>query len=157
MLSFFKFLQKKVSWLKIRNLLHWLNDSRGFATWCLQITTPKVIQKCWKLFCQAVKLFSAEIWKMTACHVWADVMFRQPCIQASRASPAQKSRGLRVILFQKLFQGNIFCFLGDSFGRCIFEQYACETNLKKKRSVKLSWLVSGQKKRMLPNGVKEAV
>ena len=60
-LSFFKFLQKKVSWLGKRNFLHLLNESRGFATWFPQITTPKVIQKCWKLFCQAVKLFSAEI------------------------------------------------------------------------------------------------
>jgi hypothetical protein len=40
-----------------------------------------------------------------------------------------------VFKFQKLFQGYIFCFLGDSFGRCIFEQYASETDLKKKRSV----------------------
>ena len=67
-------------------------------------------------------------------------MFRQLHIWASRASPAQKQRGLRVVLFQKLFQGNISCFLGDSFGRCIFEQYARETNLKKKRSVNLSSL-----------------
>ena len=54
--------------------------------------------------------------KITACHFWAAVMLRQSRIQASRASPAQKSRGLRVVLFQKLFQGYIFCFLGDSFG-----------------------------------------
>ena len=64
-------------------------------------------------------------------------MLRQPRIWASRASPAQKMRGLRVVLFQKLFQGYIFCFLGDSFGQYIFEQYARETNLKKKRSVRL--------------------
>jgi hypothetical protein len=44
-----------------------------------------------------------------------------------------------VVLFQKLFQGKFFCFLGDSFGRCIFEQYAGETNLKKKRSVRACW------------------
>ena len=64
-------------------------------------------------------------------------MLRQPCIRASRASSAQKSKGLRVILFKKLFQGYIFCFLGDSFGQCIFEQYARETNLKKKRSLSM--------------------
>ena len=62
-------------------------------------------------------------------------MLRQPYFLASRASIAQKSRGLRVVLFQKLFQGSIFCFLGDLIGRCIFEQYARETNLKKKCSV----------------------
>ena len=64
-------------------------------------------------------------------------MLRQGHIPASKASPAQKMRGLRVVLFQKLFQGYIFCFLGDSFGQCIFEQYARETNLKKKRSVSI--------------------
>ena len=130
---------EKVSRHNKRNFLHLLNKSRGFATQFLQITTSKVVQKCKKLFCQAGKLFFAEIWKITACHFWADVMLRQPRIQASRVSTAQKSRGLRVVLFQKLFLGYIFCFLGDSFGRCIFEQYAHETNLKKKRSVKMSW------------------
>ena len=86
-------------------------------------------------FYQAKKLLSAEIWKNTECHFWANVMLRQPRIQASRASSAQKSRGLRVVLFQKLFKGYIFCFLRVSVGRCIFEQFARETNLKKKRSV----------------------
>ena len=36
---------------------------------------------------------------------------------------------------KNLFQGYIFCFLEDLFGCYIFEQYARETNLKKKRSV----------------------
>ena len=49
-LSFFKFLQKKVSWLGKRNFLHLLNESRGFATWFPQITTPKVIQKMCRSF-----------------------------------------------------------------------------------------------------------
>ena len=44
-----------------------------------------------------------------------------------------------MVLFQKLFKGYIFCFLGDSVGRCIFEQFARETNLKKKRSVSTYW------------------
>ena len=38
-------------------------------------------------------------------------------------------------LFQKLFKGYIFCFLGHLVGRCIFELSARETNLMKKRSV----------------------
>ena len=58
-------------------------------------------------------------------------MLRQPRIQASRASPAQKSRGLRVVLFQKLFQGYIFCFLGDSFGWYDFGLFAIETDWNK--------------------------
>ena len=40
-------------------------------------------------------------------------------------------------MFQKLFKGYIFCFLGRLVGEKIFEQYARETNLKKKRSVRL--------------------
>jgi hypothetical protein len=66
-------------------------------------------------------------------------MLRQPRFWAStpsRASPAQKSRGLGVVLFQKLFKGYIFCFLVHSVGRYGFELFARETNLKKKRSVR---------------------
>ena len=77
----------------------------------------------------------AQIWKMTECPFWADVMLRQPCIRpirASRASPASKWPGLRVVLFQKL------CFLGESL-RYIFELFAHETNLKKKSAV---WICS---------------
>ena len=97
-----------------------------------QIT--KLYKKVQELFCQAEKLFSVEIWKMPECHFWADVMLGQPRVPASRASPAQKSTCLRVVYSKKLFKGYIFCFLGDSVARCIFEQFASETNLRKKRS-----------------------
>ena len=75
---------------------------------------------------------------MKESHFWADVMLRQPRFRVSRASPAQKSRGLRVDLFQKLFKGYIFCFLVHSVDRYVFELFARETNLKKKHSVILS-------------------
>ena len=74
---------------------------------------------------------------MADCHFWADVMLRQSHVRASRASPAQKWRGLRVVLFQKLFKGYILCFLGNSFGQYVFKLFAYETNLKKKRSVNM--------------------
>ena len=48
-------------------------------------------------------------------------------------------QGLRVVLFQKLFKGYTFCFLGHSVSQNIFELFARETNLKKKRSVKLAF------------------
>jgi hypothetical protein len=73
---------------------------------------------------------------MSECYFWANVMLRQSHLRASRASPAQKSQGLRVFLFQKLFKGYIFCFLGHLVGLYIFELSARETNLMKKRSVK---------------------
>ena len=76
---------------------------------------------------------------MNEYHFSADVMLRQPRFRASRASPAQKSRGLRVELSQKLFKGYIFCFLGHSVGRYVFELFAFETNLKKKHSVMLNY------------------
>ena len=38
----------------------------------------------------------------------------------------------------KCFKGYIFCFLGNSFGQYIFELFALETNLEKKRSVRLT-------------------
>ena len=72
---------------------------------------------------------------MTEFHIWAHVMLRQTRIRASRASPAQKSRGLRVVVLQKLFKSYIFCFLGNSFRRYVFKLFARETNLKKKLNV----------------------
>ena len=47
----------------------------------------------------------------------------------------QKVEGFEGGLFQKLFKGYIFCLLGNSFGQLIFELFAHETNLEKKRSV----------------------
>ena len=61
-------------------------------------------------FCQAWKVFSAEIWKMSECHFWADVMLRQSRLWASRASPAQKSRGLRVVYSKKISRATFFVF-----------------------------------------------
>ena len=74
---------------------------------------------------------------MTECHFWADVMLRQRPVRASKASFSQKWLGFRVVVFQKLFKGYNFWFRGDSFGRYIFELFARETNVRKKRSV--SW------------------
>ena len=48
-----------------------------------------------------------------------------------------KVAGFEGGLFQKLFKGYIFCFLGNSFGKQIFELFAHETNLEKNRSVLL--------------------
>ena len=61
-------------------------------------------------FSQAGKLFSADIWKMTKCHFWANVMLRQPHLRASRASPAQKSQGLRVVCSKNFSRATFFVF-----------------------------------------------
>ena len=66
-----------------------------------------------------------------------NLTFRTHMYHCARASPAQKSRGLRVVLFQKPFKGyTFFCFLSHSVGRYVFELFASETNLKKKQSVR---------------------
>lgn len=48
-----------------------------------------------------------------------------------------KDEGFEDSLFQKLFKAYNFYFLGVSIGRYVFEQFARETYLKKKRSVTL--------------------
>ena len=64
-------------------------------------------------FCQAGKLLSAEISKMTEFHIWANqsVMLRQPCVLASMASPA-RSRELEGGFIPKTFLGLHFLFSG---------------------------------------------
>ena len=74
---------------------------------------------------------------MPECHFWAKVMLRQSRIQASKGLSCSKVAGFEGSLFQKLFKGYICCFLGHFVRGQLFEQFARETNLKKKRSVKL--------------------
>ena len=58
----------------------------------------------WKnYFCQAGKLFSARIWKMT------HVMLRQPHVWASSASPTQKLLGLRVVYSKSFSRATFLC------------------------------------------------
>ena len=50
---------------------------------------------------------------MTECHFWTNVMLRlQPHIWASRASPAQKSQGLRVVCSKNFSRATFFVFWG---------------------------------------------
>ena len=74
-------------------------------------------------------------WPLTEYFLGADLMMRQPCVWASRASPGQKLLGLKVVLFQKVSKGYIFCFPDHSVGQYML--FALEMNLEKKRSVKL--------------------
>ena len=62
------------------------------------------------MFRQGEKLFSAEIWKMPRCHFWAHVMFRQPRVRASRASPGQKWAGLRAVCSKNFSRATFFVF-----------------------------------------------
>ena len=48
---------------------------------------------------------------MADCHFWANVMLRQSRVQASRASPAQKLQGLRVVYSKNFSRAPFFVFL----------------------------------------------
>ena len=56
---------------------------------------------------------------MAKCHFWADVILRQSRIWASRASPAQKLQGLRVVYSKNFSRATFFVFwvskLEDSY------------------------------------------
>jgi hypothetical protein len=47
---------------------------------------------------------------MVECHFWAHVMLRQSRVWASRASPAQKSQGLRVVYSKNFSRATFFVF-----------------------------------------------
>ena len=47
---------------------------------------------------------------MSECHFWANVMLRQSRLRASRASPSQKSRGLRVVYSKNFSRATFFVF-----------------------------------------------
>jgi hypothetical protein len=96
----FQISAKKVSWLD--KSLHSLNESKVLLHDFCKLKLQKLSKNVQELFCQARKLFLQKFEKW---HFWANVMSRQPRVWASRASPAQKARGLRVVLFQKLFKG----------------------------------------------------
>ena len=62
---------------------------------------------------------------MTEFHFWAYVMLQQPCVWASRTSPAQKLWGLRVVFSPKTFLGLHFLFSGAFIiGRYGFDLFA---------------------------------
>jgi hypothetical protein len=69
--------------------------------------------KCKKILLLSQEtFFSAEVRKMTEFHFWANVMLRQPCVQAARASPAQKLPGLRVVYSKNFSRATFFVFCG---------------------------------------------
>ena len=47
---------------------------------------------------------------MAKCHFWGNVMLRQSRLWASRASPAQKSKSLRVVLSKNFSRATFFVF-----------------------------------------------
>ena len=88
---------------------YWMNVEVLPHDFC-KLQPQKLYENVQGPFCQAGKLFSAEIWKMAKCHFWANVMLRQSRLRASRASPAQKSQGLRVVCSKNFSRATFFVF-----------------------------------------------
>ena len=74
------------------------------------------IKMCRSLFVKPGTFF---LQKFEECHFWANVMLRQSHVRASRASPSQKSQGLRVVCSKNFSRATFFVFwvtwLVDSF------------------------------------------
>ena len=90
------------------NFLHPLNESRGFATWFLQIATPKVIKKCAGAFSSSRETFFFRNLKNDRMSFLGRCNVETVSRPASRASPAQKSQGLRVVCSKNFSRPTFF-------------------------------------------------
>ena len=137
--TFFKFLQKKVSRLDKKGPVHFYTIFR-FAICKNHVARPlHLFNKCREPLVSSLETFFCRNLKnvgmsfLGRCNV---EVVSPPGFQGLSCS---KVEGFEGGLFQKLFKGYIFCFLGHSVGRYVFELFAFETNLKKKHSVMLNY------------------
>ena len=132
-LSFFNFLQKKVFRLDKKVPAHFCINL-GVVIWKNHVAKHlDSFNKCLlssqeTCFCRNLK--NDRMSFLDQCNVEA------ASLPGTYSLSCSKVKGFEGSLFQKLFKGYIFCFLGVSIDRYVFEQFALETNLKKKRSVK---------------------
>ena len=134
-LPFLKFLEKKVFRLDNLAPVHFCT-TLGVVICKNHVARPlHSFNRCRKFHLLSLETFFCRNLKNAGMSFLANVMLRQSHVRASRASPAQESKGFEGGLYQKLFKGYIFCFLSHLVGGQLFEQFAKETNLKKKRSV----------------------
>ena len=68
------------------------------------------IKMCKGLFVKPGNFFLQKFVKMWECHFWADVMLRQSRLRTSRASPALKLQGLRVVCSKNFSRAIFFVF-----------------------------------------------
>ena len=66
--------------------------------------------KCRKFLLSSLETFFCRNWKNVGMSFWANVMLRQSHVWASRASPAQKPQGLRVVCSKKFSMATFFVF-----------------------------------------------
>ena len=137
-MSFFKFLQKKVSWLD-KKLPTQFCTILGFVICQNHVANPlDSFNKCRKFLLSSQETFICKNLKkyrmsfLSQCNVEAA---SHPGLQGLSCSKVARFEGGFIT---KTFQGLHFLFSGGLVGQYIFEQFAHETNLKKKRSVSMS-------------------
>ena len=75
---------------------------------------------------------------MSECHFWVNVMLRQSRLRASRASPAQKLQGLRVVCSKNFSRATFFVFWGTQLVE-VYLSYLPMKQIWRKRAV-WAWL-----------------
>ena len=108
--TFFKFLQKKVSRLDKKAPAHFYTIL-GLVICKNHVARPLLsFNKCRKYFLSSLEIIFCRNLKNFGMSFQANVMLRQSRLQASRASHAQKSRGLRVVLSKNFSRATFFVF-----------------------------------------------
>ena len=138
--TFFKFLLKKVSRLDKKAPAHFYTIL-GVVICKKHVARPLYsFNKSRKSLLSSLEFFFGRNLKNVGMSFLVQCNVETAMLPGIQGLSCSKDEGFEGSLFQKLFKGYIFCFLGVSIGRYVFEQFARETNLKKKRSVVLCCL-----------------
>ena len=135
--TFFKFLRKKVSRLDKKAPAH-VYTILGIVVCKKHVERPLYsLNKCRKSLLSSLETFFYRNLKNIGMSFLGQCNVETVLPPGFQGLSCSKVQGFEGGLFQKLFKGYIFCFLGHLVGRYIFELSTRETNLMKKRSVEL--------------------
>ena len=135
--TFLKFLQKKVSRLDKKAPAHFYTIL-GVVICKKHVARPLYsFNKCRKSLLSSLETFFCRNLKNVRMSFLGRCNVETVSPPGFQGLSCSKVEGFEGGLFQKKFKGYIFCFLGHLVGGQLFELFAHETNLKKKRSVSL--------------------
>ena len=134
-LSFFKFLQKKVSRLVKKAPAHFY-PTLGVVICKNHVVRPlHSFNKYRKFLFSSLETFFCRNLENVGMSFLGQCNVEIVSCPGFQGLSCSKTAGFEGGLFQKIFNGYIFCFLGHLFGGQLFELFARETNLKKQSSV----------------------
>ena len=134
---FFKCLQKKVSRLDEKAPAHFYTILGVVICKNHVARLLHSFNKCRKPLLSSLETFSCRNLRNIGMSFLGQCSVDTVSPPSFQGLSCSKVQGFEGGLFQKLFKGYIFCFLGHLVGRYIFELSGRETNLMKKRSVHL--------------------